>query len=206
MKLLKKIACLPVRGLPLFLLLPAFCLMSSRPVANEKYVIDQESVVQWKCSMTFADKGGHNGFVSISKGELMVEKGHLVGGTVEVDMNTISNEFHNGKDNLMDHLKSPDFFDIEKFPISTFTITNVAPAEDGHMDVTGNLTIKGITHEVTFPVKMEIKRGTLKANGKMTIDRTLWDIRYGSGKFFFNLADQTISDSIEFDMQIVAKK
>jgi polyisoprenoid-binding protein YceI len=203
MEIVKKIAHLPVGRMTL-LLLPAFCLMSAIPVA--KYVIDKESVVQWKCSMVVAGKGAHNGFVSISKGELMIEKGQLVGGTVEVDMNTISNEFHNGKDNLMDHLKSPDFFDVEKFPISTFGITRVAATAGGNTDVTGNLTIKGITHEITFPAQIEIHRRIIRASGKMIIDRTLWDVRYGSGKFFDNLADHAISDSIEFDMQIIAKK
>jgi polyisoprenoid-binding protein YceI len=206
MNLLKKIAHLPVARLAPFLLLSAFCLMASKPVANEKYVVDKESEVQWKCSMVLAGKGSHYGYVSISKGELTIEKGQLVGGAVEVDMNTIADEIHASKNNLIDHLKSPDFFDVEKYPISTFAITRVAPAEGGDINVTGNLTIKGITHEVTFPAKIEVKRGILNANGKVTIDRTQWDIRYRSEKFFGNLADRAISDSIEFDMKIVAKK
>ncbi len=68
------------------------------------------------------------------------------------------------------------------------------------------MTIKGITHDVTFPVKLEEVNGVIHANGKVTIDRTKWDVRYGSGKFFDNLADDTISDNIEFEMKIVAKK
>jgi len=206
MKLITKTACLPMRMLSLFLLLPVFCLMSSRPVANEKYVIDKESIVQWKCLMVLPGKGGHTGFISISKGDLKLEKGQLVGGAAEIDMNTIADESHGRENNLVDHLKSPDFFDVEKFPNATFAITRVSSAKDGNINVTGNLTIKGITHEVTFPVKMEVKSGIVNAIGKMTIDRTLWDIRYGSGKFFDNLADRAISDSIEFEMKIVAKK
>ena len=79
------------------------------------YVIDKkESVVTWKCSMVFADKGGHTGYVSISKGELMIEKGQLVGGAVEVDMNTVADEHHGSDNDLVEHLKSPDFFDVKK--------------------------------------------------------------------------------------------
>jgi polyisoprenoid-binding protein YceI len=181
--------------------------VTSIPVENGEYVIDKkESVLAWKCLMVYAGKGGHSGYVYISKGELMIEKSQLVGGSVEVDMSTIEDERHNSDNNLINHLKDPDFFDVKKFPISTFSVTKVASVAKDSVDVTGNLTIKGITHEVTFPTKIEVKSKTLKANGKLTIDRTKWDVRYGSGKFFDNLADRTISDEIEFDMTIMAKK
>lgn len=181
--------------------------VSKTPLTNEKYVIDnKQSVVTWKCPMVFANKGGHTGYVSISKGKLMIEKGQLVGGTVEIDMNTIADEHHHSDNNLIEHLKSSDFFDVEKFPISAFAIIMVASANDSTINVTGNLTIKGITQAVTFPAKIEVKGGMVNANGNVIIDRTKWDVRYKSGKFFDNLADEAISDDIEFDMKIVAKK
>lgn len=136
----------------------------------------------------------------------MIEKGQLAGGAVEVDMNTIEDEKHGSDNDLVEHLKSPDFFEVKKFPIAAFAITKVASADGGNIGVTGNLTIKGITHEVTFPAKIEVKDGVVSANGKVTIDRAKWDVRYGSGKFFDNLADEAISDDIELDMKIVAKK
>lgn len=184
---------------------------NSRSIANEKYLIDKkESVVTWKGSMAVVNElfgsRGHTGFVSISKGELMIKKNKLVGGKVEVDMNSIADEKHGTENNLVDHLKSPDFFDVKKFPIATFAITKVASANGENVKVTGNLTIKGITHAVTFPAKIEIKGGIVNANGKVIIDRTQWDVRYKSGKFYDNLADEAISDSIEFDMKIVARK
>src|SRR5258706_3760045 len=200
MKLFKK-------SFTLFLLLPALCFISSRPIESEKYVVDKkESVVTWKCSMVLASIGQHTGYVYISKGELMIEKGKLVGGKVEVDMSTIADESHGYENNLVEHLKSPDFFDVKKFPIATFEITKVASGDGENIKVTGDLTIKGITHEVTFPAGIEVKGGVVSANGKVTIDLSQWDVRYGSGKFFVNLADEAISDSIEFDMKIVAKK
>jgi len=178
--------------------------ISLRPVANEKYVIDKkESVVTWKGSSL---QGSHTGYVNTSKGELMIEKGQLVGGKVEVDMNTIADESHNSDNNLIEHLKSPDFFDVKKFPVAAFAITKVASGTGSTIEVTGNLTIKGITHEVTFPAKIEVKGEIVSANGKVIIDRTKWDVRYQSGKFYDNLADEAISDDIEFDMKIVAKK
>jgi polyisoprenoid-binding protein YceI len=200
MKLFKK-------SLTIFLFLATGCLISSNPIETEKYVIDKkESVVTWKGSMVLASKGQHTGNVFLSKGELIIEKGQLVAGTVEIDMNTITDPVYGSDNNLINHLKSPDFFDVKKFPTSTFSITKVALANDESINITGNLTIKGITHEVTFPAKTEVKGGMVNASGKLTIDRARWDVRYGSGKFFDNLADETISDDIEFDMKIVAKK
>lgn len=174
-------------------------------VGNEKYfIIDtKETVVAWTSSLVH---GKSTGYVYISKGELMIEKGQLMGGTVEVDMNTIEDKNH-GRDNAMvNHLKSPDFFDVKQFPFSTIAITGVASTNNENKTVTGNLTIKGITHPVTFPARMEVKSGIVEANGKLVIDRTRWDVRYRSGKFYDNLADKTISDSIEFNIKIVAKK
>lgn len=172
---------------------------------NEKYVaIDtKESVVTWKGSNTF---GSHEGYVYISKGELMIETGQLVGGTVEVDMSTIEDKDHGSDNNLIKHLKDPDFFDVKIFPFSRIAITKVSSINVEDKEITGNLTIKGITNPVTFPAKMEVKDGIVKANGKLVIDRTKWNVRYNSGKFYDNLADETISDSIEFDIKIVAKK
>ncbi len=231
MKLFKKIACMPVSrftntisiALLILMTAPLFSAyhrpenensvlvssISSTPFAKEKYVIDKkESMVTWKCSMVFENKGGHTGYVSLSKGELMVENGQLVGGTVDVDMNTIADEKHASDNDLVEHLKSSDFFDAEKFPISRFAIVKVVSADggNGNVNVTGILTIKGIMQTVTFPAKVEVKGGVVTANGKVTIDRAQWDVRYKSGTFFADLADEAISDKIEFDMKIVAKK
>ena len=174
---------------------------------GEKYMIDmKESVLTWEGSMVFGFEEEHVGYVHLSKGELMIEKDQLVGGIFEIDMNTIEYKDKEDKNTPIKHLKSPDYFDVEKFPISTFSITKVAYAVRGNIKVTGDLTIKGITNPVTFPAKIEVKDGIVKANGKLVIDRTQWGIRYRSGKFYDNLADQAVSDNIEILMKIVAKK
>ena len=170
------------------------------------FIDTKESVLTWEGSMVFGFEEEHIGYVYISKGELMIEKDQLVGGTAEIDMNTIEYKDKESKNTPVKHLKSPDYFDVEKFPISTFSITKVAYAVRGNIKVTGNLTIKGITNPVTFPAKIEVKDRIVKANGKLVIDRTQWGIRYSSGKFYDNLADQAVSDEIEFLVKIVAKK
>jgi len=120
-------------------------------VGNEKYfIIDtKESVVAWKGSSV---EGVHTGYVDISKGELMIENGRLVGGTVEVDMNTIEDNNHGRDNNLIKHLKSPDFFDVEKYPQLNFTGKKYN-VEDNEGTLAGELTMHGITKPVTLNVE-----------------------------------------------------
>ncbi len=178
-------------------------------VAGEKYIIDtKETILTWEGSMVFGFGEKNIGYVYVSKGELMIEKDSLVGGTAEIDMNTIEYKDKANKNSPINHLKSPDFFDVEKFPISTFAITKVESVNvrSKTIKVSGNLTIKGITNLITIPAEIEVKDGIVKANGKVLIDRTQWGIRYRSGKFYDNLADNAVSDDIEIHMKIVAKK
>lgn len=174
-------------------------------VGDEKYfIIDtKESVIAWTGSSVH---GKHEGYAYISKGELMIENGQLMGGTVEIEMNKMEGPGHLRDNNLINHLKGPEFFDVKKFPFSTITISRVASINVEDKEITGNLTIKGITQPVTFPAKMEMKDGIVNASCKLVIDRTKWDVRYKSGKFFDNLKDQAIADDIEFNIKIVAKK
>ncbi|MET0636943.1 MAG: YceI family protein [Chitinophagaceae bacterium] len=173
-------------------------------VGDEKYIkIDKkESVITWKGS---GPMGSHTGYVYVSQGELMIKNGELMGGAVEVDMSTIVGDDHRNDNNLIDHLKNPDFFDVKKFPNSTIAITRVAPINVEVKEITANLTIKGITHPVTFPARIEVKDSILEADARLVIDRTKWGVRYNSGTFFDNLKDQAIADSIEFNIKVVTK-
>ena len=174
---------------------------------NENYIaIDtKQSMVTWTGS-SLMGSNSHTGYVSISQGELLMENGQLVGGTVEIDMNTIEDQNHKSDNKLVNHLKDPDFFEVEKFPFATMVITKAATTDADSMNVTGDLTIKGITHAVTFPANVEVKGGIVKANAKLIIDRSRCNVRYKSAKFFELVANQTLSDSIKFEMKIVAKK
>lgn len=179
--------------------------VSSSVKNGKQFEIDiKESIVEWKGSNSIGTNT-HTGYVHISKGELIIENDQLMGGTAEIDMNTIEDENHQSNSGLINHLKDPDFFDAEKFPFSTIAITKAESITMENKQITGNLTIKGITHPVTFLAKMEIKNGIVKIDGNLVIDRTKWGVRYKSGKFYDNLADGAISDSIEFHINIVAK-
>ncbi|WP_234735843.1 YceI family protein [Tellurirhabdus bombi] len=172
------------------------------------YTIDaNESTVNWNGKKV---TGEHFGTIKISKGSLLVDGSKLTGGTVDIDLRTMTStdlkdnkEYH---DKLINHLKSDDFFGVDKYPTATFKITKVTPKSGNQYDVTGDLSIKGKTNPVTFPVTVNVKGNTLEAAGKATVDRSKYDIRYGSKSFFDNLGDKAINDEFTLDLKVVAKK
>lgn len=173
----------------------------------KKYIIDTaESLITWKGSMVLASADEHTGYVHISKGELMIGKEQLVGGTAEINMQSIEYADKTNKNTPVQHLKSPDYFDVGKFPVSSINIMRVTPVHGNNITITATLTIKGVTRPVSFPAYVEVKDGIVKASGKLTIDRTNWGIRYRSGKFFDAFADQIVSDDVAFHMKIVARQ
>ncbi len=157
--------------------------------------------------------GEHHGSISIKKGVVRAANGEIVGGIFVIDTTRIVVEDmeENSKEKLTGHLKSDDFFGVEKHPTATFEITGVGKATDNRSSathlVTGNLTIKGKTNPLTFPAKILVtpKRVTAEAKG-VEVDRPLYDIRYGSGKFFENLGDKAIHDNFWLDIWLVATR
>ncbi|MEL6675353.1 MAG: YceI family protein [Bacteroidota bacterium] len=155
--------------------------------------------------------GQHNGVVPITEGSFSMENGTVTAGSFTIDMASlkvldIEDEETNGK--LTGHLNSPDFFNTAEFPAASFEVTKaVAVADDSTKthDISGNLTIKGISKEITFPANVSLTDGTFAAMADFNIDRTEWDIRYGSGKFFEDLGDKTIYDDINLVLNLVAK-
>lgn len=157
--------------------------------------------------------GAHNGTLALQAGEVHLEGNKVVNASVKMDMNTIvcedlTDAQWNKK--LVDHLKSDDFFSVEKFPTASFSAISFTPrtgqdAKEFNYTVKGNLTIKGITHEITFPARVDVTGGKITANGTAKLDRTKWDIKYGSGSFFKGLGDNMIYDEFEIGFELVAK-
>jgi polyisoprenoid-binding protein YceI len=168
------------------------------------------SSVEWTAKKV---TGQHNGTVAIKSGELNAEAGKLTAGKFAMDMTSIkvldiTDAETNGK--LSGHLNSDDFFATAKNPESTFEIVSVEPiagaaAGAPNYTVKGNLTIKGIAKAITFPATITMDEKELKANAQFDIDRTEWDIKYGSGKFFQDLGDKMINDAFNVKFNIVAK-
>lgn len=151
--------------------------------------------------------GKHDGIVSISTGKVELDGDKITGGRFEIDMSSIRvDDIKDPKDNakLTNHLKSDDFFNVTHFPKAVFEITR---AEQSSTDLrsynlTGNLTILGVSHPVSFPARIEISGSTARATAKVDVDRTLWNIRYGSGKFFESLGDKLIYDHFTVEVAL----
>ena len=161
----------------------------------KKEVNTETSKVTWKA---YKVTGSHTGTVNLNSGALIFADGVLTGGEFEVDMASLISTDLDGeyKGKLEGHLKSDDFFGVEKFPTSMLVFTNVTASGKNSYEVTGDLTIKGITKSITLDVSIY---GS-KATATMKVDRAQYDVRYGSGSFFENLGDKTIYD--EFDLVV----
>ena len=146
--------------------------------------------------------GAHNGTVQFKSGSVTTNKGKLTGGSFVVDMTSITVkdlEAGKGKEKLEGHLKSDDFFGTDKFGESSLVFKNVKETGSNSYKVMADLTIKGKTHPVEFDATFNGKEGM----ATVTIDRTLYDIKYGSGSFFDNLGDKAIDN--DFTLNITVK-
>lgn len=165
-----------------------------------------ESNVKWLGKKV---TGEHFGSIQIAMGDLQFDGDKLTGGSFEIDMNSITNtdiENQEYSQKLVGHLKSDDFFGVEKFPAASFVITKVAPKSANKYHVTGDLTIKGITKSIEFPVEISLNGSKATASASITVDRSNFDIRYGSGSFFDDLGDKMIYDDFTLDVTLVANK
>jgi polyisoprenoid-binding protein YceI len=176
--------------------------MNPDPVTDVKTMsVDvTSSQVVWK---GYKVTGEHTGSVKIKAGDLTMANGTLTGGSFVIDMTSITCTDLEGewKDKLVGHLQSEDFFNTAEFPTSTLKIARVIPQDtNGNYKVQGNLTIKGITKPVKFFAEVNANGTSTTATASIKVDRSEYDVRYGSGSFFDNLGDKTIYD--EFDMNI----
>lgn len=152
--------------------------------------------------------GSHTGDVKFKSGSLQLDHGRLVGGNFEVDMASITCTDLEGEmaDKLVGHLKSPDFFGTETHPTAKMVITRAIPTDTkGNYRLNGDLTIKTTTKSIKFDALLTNEGSNMKATGKIVVDRSDFDIRYGSGSFFDNLGDKTIYDDFILNFTLVAK-
>jgi polyisoprenoid-binding protein YceI len=172
----------------------AFMTFSFNTIDGEKKEIKKEnSKIAWK---GYKVTGSHEGTIDIKFGFLNFNENILTGGELTIDMTSIITTDLEGeyKGKLEGHLKSDDFFGVEKNPISSLVFTNVKATGKNSYSITGDLTIKGITNTVTFDLSVYGN----KATASLKIDRTKFDVKYGSSSFFDGLKDKAIYD--EFDL------
>ncbi len=187
--------------------LPLLALLIMAAKIPSTYKVDtNSSVVAWT---GYKVTGKHTGTVKIKNGMLSVDAGMITGGSFEIDMNSLKCTDQEGEyaAKLVGHLKGDDFFGVTAYPTASFVITKAIPQDTkGNYKILGNLTIKGITKEAKFFANAAEANGTLNASGKITIDRSDFNIKYGSGSFFDGLGDKTIYDEFDLQVSLVAKK
>ena len=169
--------------------------------------------------------GRHNGLIPIREGTITLHNGELRGGKTIFDMANVRSEDRAidqaGNIKLTNQLRSADFFAVEQHPTASFVITTIAPFDsterqgtpategktkrmrikDPNHKVTGNLTITGITHSISFPARIDLEDSVLRARANFNIDRTHWKLTYGTDK---SLGNRTIYPSVNIGLDIVA--
>jgi polyisoprenoid-binding protein YceI len=170
---------------------------------NGTYTIASASKANWMAKKV---TGQHNGVVSVKSGFVTVENGKLVAAEVNMDMSTITVLDLTGeeKGKLEGHLKSDDFFGADKFKDAKFVMTQATQKGNVQYEVKGTLTIKGkAMPQVAMITLVPSAGGKMTVSGGMAIDRTTFDIKYGSGKFFKDLGDKMIDDmfNVVFDLK-----
>ena len=154
--------------------------------------------------------GEHTGTLNLSSGWVVMNKTNLIGGKFIFDMTSISNtdiESPEWKQKLEDHLRAKDFFYVDSFPHATLEIIENQPLSGdksaSNNQILADLTIRGITQKLSFPIALQQSDFIFSAEGKVDIDRTLYNIQYQSGKFFEELGDKLIYD--DFTLQFIVQ-
>lgn len=173
---------------------------SSHAMLAQKSEVDQEkSTIEWLGKKI---GGKHFGEININNGYIEIQNDRITDGIIVIDMTTINstdleNEEFNQK--LVGHLKSDDFFGVEKYPTSKLVMTESTKFVNDKATITGNITIKGKTESISF----EVVRHQNEYHATLSIDRSKFDVRYGSKSFFNNLGDKAIDDVFTLEVQLV---
>lgn len=171
------------------------------------------SVIHWRGTKP---TGEHNGTINIQSGSIAVDDSVITNGTVVIDMASLSvvdeNISDEDRSNLENHLKGTvegketDFFNVKKFPTATFEITGISE-KDGKKFLQGNLTLKEETKNIEFPVTTTVDEEKLSLESEtFSIDRTDWNVNYGSKSVFDNLGNNFINDEMELTIEVKATK
>ena len=147
--------------------------------------------------------GQHTGTIKLQEGWLNWQDNKIVSGEFNIDMKSLKDSEDNTR--LEGHLQSDDFFGVEKFPIAKLVITGSTPFEKGTALVSGTLTIKGTTNPIEFKATTQKKEEGTWFFANIVIDRTKYNVRYGSGSFFDNLGDKTIYDEFKLKVNLLMK-
>ncbi len=181
----------------LILCISAFFMLTIIHSQDKLTISTQKSSIKWFGEYTFYF-GGHEGFINFKEGFFIKTNDIITGGEFVIDMNSITNtdiKKKDANDGLVQHLKEPDFFDVNKYPLAKLVITKTEYFEDKTMRIHANLTLKGITKPIKFNATPNYQDKTLKT--KFKIDRRDWNVSYKS-----KMKNSAISDAIGFEVSI----
>ena len=153
--------------------------------------------------------GLHTGSINIASGFIEMADNHIESGEIQMDMTSMvitDIEDKKTRQDFLEHLLNDDFFSVDKFKTSKLVLTGSKKMDNGKLEIDGILTIKDISHPVSFIATVEVFTNTLHSLGELVIDRTLYNIRYGSGKFFENLGDKLVYDEFVLQFKLIAEK
>ena len=185
-------------------IIATFILMfvSSALYGQEYEALSEKSVILWEGK---AIGKVHNGTIKLKEGIMKQTNSRPESGRFSIDMTSIINSDlgnENMKGRLEKHLKSADFFDVENFPVAVFEIENSEMKDGGSFIVKGVLMIKGIAHPIEFSSNFSTNESNLVFTGHIDVDRTLYDVRYNSSRFFKDIGDKAINDIFGIDFEI----
>lgn len=179
--------------------------------------------------------GKHNGTIAISGGDISLKGNEIVAGKFTIDITSLKSlDMEEGSEyygKLVGHLMSGDFFDAENHPEATFEITGASVFNQASLDadkaeyetdnkpaslsevmvenpthfISGNLTMRGTTKNITFPASVSIENGVVKAKANFNIDRTEWGLMYGNEASVADKAkDSFIYDTVNVGFELEA--
>jgi polyisoprenoid-binding protein YceI len=152
--------------------------------------------------------GAHNGTIGVKEGNFRFEDGKPVSGKFIIDTRAIKIlDIEDTETNAQfaSHLTSDDFFNSDQFPEAVFEITHAEPGDQNLYHVTGDLTIKGITHSINTSLHIVTTDDTAVLEAKIVVDRTKFNIKFRSSNFFSNLGDTLIYNNFDLNIHLVAE-
>ena len=176
-----------------------FSLIAALSLNSQVQLDIQKSNIKWTGKELTTKE--HFGSLKLSKAQLDFDNENIIGGSFVVDMTTLDVQdlTGRGKERLEGHLRSDDFFSVDKHNEAKLTVKSSKKISNISYELSGDLTIKDITHPIVF-ILTENARGY---SSSLTFDRSKYNVRFRSGSFFQNLGDKLILDDIELEVTLM---
>lgn len=189
-----------------FILIILFSVLPAYTDVESTYEVDtSSSKIRWTGSKLIGD---HYGTLQLQNGSFTLEGNKLLRGNFTIDMRSLENQDLEGerREKLETWLRSEEMFYVERYPTVSFKIAAARYlSEQQQYEVKGQLTIKGISHDIVFPAIIEKSGSNLRVQAEITFDRTRWNLNYGSGGLVAGVGNFAIDDEVEVAVDLIAR-